>query len=158
MLVQAAGNFQYLFLSRIWSSANVLIPRRDCSWRLGQPSFPATCASKASASPRLRRTSQPTRARRCSTSTDLRLAPGFIDMHSHGNGGLFDDLDAATVTRQGVTTILVGQDGESDFPLRDFYAKLQATPAAINVASMVGQATLRGAGHGQGSLPRLDAA
>jgi N-acyl-D-amino-acid deacylase len=36
----------------------------------------------------------------------LALAPGFIDMHSHGNGGLLEDLDAATVSRQGVTTIL----------------------------------------------------
>jgi N-acyl-D-amino-acid deacylase len=73
----------------------------------------------------------------------LALAPGFIDMHSHGNRGLLEDLDAATVSRQGVTTIFVGQDGESDFPLRDFYAQLAATPPAINVASMIGHATLR---------------
>lgn len=73
----------------------------------------------------------------------LALAPGFIDMHSHGNRGLLEDLDAATVSRQGVTTILVGQDGESDFPLADFFARLKATPAAINIASMVGHATLR---------------
>ena len=73
----------------------------------------------------------------------LALAPGFIDMHSHGNGGLLEDLDAATVTRQGVTTILVGQDGESEFPLRDWFAKLEATPTGLNVASMVGHATLR---------------
>ena len=73
----------------------------------------------------------------------LALAPGFIDMHSHGNGGLLEDLDAATVSRQGVTTIVVGQDGESDFPLRDWFAKLTSTPPAINVASMVGHATLR---------------
>jgi N-acyl-D-amino-acid deacylase len=73
----------------------------------------------------------------------LALAPGFIDMHSHGNGGLLEDLDAATVTRQGVTTIFVGQDGESEFPLRDWFAKLEATPTGLNVASMVGHATLR---------------
>jgi len=73
----------------------------------------------------------------------LALAPGFIDMHSHGNGGLLEDLDAATVSRQGVTTIVVGQDGESDFPLRDWFGKLTSTPPAINVASMVGHATLR---------------
>jgi N-acyl-D-amino-acid deacylase len=71
------------------------------------------------------------------------LAPGFIDMHSHGNRGLLKDLDAATVSRQGVTTIFVGQDGQSDFPLADFFSRLAATPAAINVASMVGHATLR---------------
>jgi len=73
----------------------------------------------------------------------LALAPGFIDMHSHGGGGLTEDLDAATVSRQGITTILVGQDGESNFPLRDYYAQFDAKPPAINLASMVGHATLR---------------
>jgi N-acyl-D-amino-acid deacylase len=73
----------------------------------------------------------------------LSLAPGFIDMHSHGDRGLLQDLDAATISRQGVTTILVGQDGESNYPLSDYYSRLAATPPAINVASMVGHATLR---------------
>lgn len=73
----------------------------------------------------------------------LALAPGFIDMHSHGNRGLLKDLDAATVSRQGVTTIFVGQDGESDYPLAGYFQSLEATPAAINVASMIGHATLR---------------
>ncbi len=73
----------------------------------------------------------------------LALAPGFIDMHSHGNRGLLKDLDAATVSRQGVTTIFVGQDGESDYPLAGYFRSLEATPAAINVASMIGHATLR---------------
>lgn len=74
----------------------------------------------------------------------LALAPGFIDMHSHHDEGLLQDLDAATVTRQGVTTVVVGQDGDSNFPLRGWYDRLERTPAAINVASMVGHATLRG--------------
>lgn len=73
----------------------------------------------------------------------LSLAPGFIDMHSHGDGGLLKDLDAATISRQGITTIVVGQDGESNYPLHDYYARLASTPAAINVASMAGHATLR---------------
>jgi N-acyl-D-amino-acid deacylase len=73
----------------------------------------------------------------------LVLAPGFIDMHSHADRGLLQDLDAATQTRQGVTTIVVGQDGESNFPLRDYFGKLEATPPAVNVASMVGHATVR---------------
>lgn len=73
----------------------------------------------------------------------LALAPGFIDMHSHHERGLFEDLDAASVSRQGVTTVVVGQDGGSEFPLAAFLDRLAATPAAINVASMVGQATLR---------------
>jgi len=73
----------------------------------------------------------------------LALAPGFIDMHSHGSGGLTEDLDAATVSRQGITTILVGQDGGSNFPLAEYFAQLDANPPAINLASMVGHATLR---------------
>ena len=74
----------------------------------------------------------------------LSLAPGFIDMHTHGDRGLLEDLDAATIARQGVTTILVGQDGESHYPLHEYLAALAATPPAINVGSMVGHATLRG--------------
>jgi N-acyl-D-amino-acid deacylase len=73
----------------------------------------------------------------------LALAPGFIDMHSHHDSGIFDDLDAEAVTRQGVTTVLVGQDGDSNFPLADFFTHLEKTPAAINFASMIGHATLR---------------
>ena len=73
----------------------------------------------------------------------LALAPGFIDAHSHADRGLLEDLDAPTVARQGVTTIVVGQDGESTYPLRDYLSKLQVTPAAINVASFAGHATLR---------------
>jgi N-acyl-D-amino-acid deacylase len=73
----------------------------------------------------------------------LSVAPGFIDMHSHGDGGLLKDLGAATVSRQGVTTIVVGQDGESGYPLRNYLAQFQATPPAINLASLVGHATLR---------------
>lgn len=73
----------------------------------------------------------------------LALAPGFIDMHSHADRGLLEDLDAETQTRQGITTTVVGQDGESNFPLGAWLAKLDATPPALNVVSMVGQATLR---------------
>jgi N-acyl-D-amino-acid deacylase len=73
----------------------------------------------------------------------LALAPGFIDMHSHHDVGIFQDLDAEAVTRQGVTTVFVGQDGDSNFPLADFFTHLEKSPAAINFASMVGQATLR---------------
>lgn len=73
----------------------------------------------------------------------LALAPGFIDMHSHADGGIFKDPSAAVVIRQGVTTVLAGQDGDSEFPLAEFFDKLKRTPTTINIASMVGQGTLR---------------
>ena len=43
----------------------------------------------------------------------LAVAPGFIDIHSHADGTLFDDPRVESVIRQGVTTIVVGQDGSS---------------------------------------------
>jgi N-acyl-D-amino-acid deacylase len=72
----------------------------------------------------------------------MALAPGFIDMHSHADRGIFEKPHGAVV-RQGITTVLVGQDGGSEFPLREFFAKLDKQPAAMNVASMVGHASVR---------------
>lgn len=73
----------------------------------------------------------------------LVLAPGFIDTHSHHGGGLFEAPDAPAVVSQGITTIVVGQDGGSDVPLQKFFDRLASTPASVNVASYVGHGTLR---------------
>ena len=75
--------------------------------------------------------------------TGLVLAPGFIDTHSHADGAIFDHRDALAAVSQGITTVVVGQDGGSPYPLADFFAHLQRDPAAINVASYVGHGTVR---------------
>lgn len=75
----------------------------------------------------------------------LVLAPGFIDSHSHHDGGIFERRDTPEVVSQGITTIIVGQDGGSDLPLQDFFSKLGTAPAAVNVGSYVGHNTLRDA-------------
>src|SRR5688572_29535093 len=46
----------------------------------------------------------------------LAVAPGFIDIHSHADSSLSDDPRAESVIRQGVTTIVAGQDGSSRAP------------------------------------------
>ncbi len=56
---------------------------------------------------------------------------------------MFEQLDLKAAVSQGITTIVVGQDGGSDHPLQDFFARLTATPASVNVASYVGHGTLR---------------
>ncbi len=71
------------------------------------------------------------------------LSPGFIDTHSHHDRGMFEQLDLKAAVSQGITTIVVGQDGGSDHPLQEFFARLAATPASVNVASYVGHGTLR---------------
>jgi N-acyl-D-aspartate/D-glutamate deacylase/CubicO group peptidase (beta-lactamase class C family) len=76
-------------------------------------------------------------------ATGLVLAPGFIDAHNHSTGGLDSDPDAVTQISQGITTVLLGQDGSSPFPARDYLAKRRAAPATLNVALLVGHATVR---------------
>ncbi len=71
------------------------------------------------------------------------LAPGFIDTHSHADWGIFDHPDALAAISQGITTIIVGQDGGSQYPLADFFSKFEESPAALNVASYVGHNTIR---------------
>jgi len=73
----------------------------------------------------------------------LVLAPGFIDTHSHADGDLFDHPGALAAVSQGITTVVVGQDGESTFPLDDFFARLGRQPVAVNVASYAGHGTIR---------------
>jgi N-acyl-D-amino-acid deacylase len=73
----------------------------------------------------------------------LVLAPGFVDTHSHHDWGLDRARDARAVLSQGVTTIVVGQDGGSHLPLRPFLDSLDRAPAAVNVASYAGHATIR---------------
>lgn len=71
------------------------------------------------------------------------LAPGFIDTHSHHDADIPTAPDMIAVTSQGVTTIIVGQDGSSPSPLKDFYATLAKSPIAVNVGAYSGHNTLR---------------
>jgi N-acyl-D-amino-acid deacylase len=76
-------------------------------------------------------------------ATGLVLAPGVIDAHNHSTDGLDADPDAFSQIAQGITTLVVGQDGSSPFPLRDYLARRRASPSTVNVAVLVGHATLR---------------
>ncbi len=71
------------------------------------------------------------------------LAPGFIDTHSHADSAIFEHPDALAAISQGITTVVVGQDGDSPYPLADFFSKLEEKPATLNFASYVGHNTIR---------------
>ncbi|MEO8432280.1 MAG: serine hydrolase [Acidobacteriota bacterium] len=73
----------------------------------------------------------------------LVLAPGFIDVHNHSTGGLSTDPLAATQVSQGITTLVVGADGESPWPIADYLDARRKSPAAVNVLALVGHATVR---------------
>ena len=76
-------------------------------------------------------------------ASGLVLAPGFIDTHSHSDRLILTERDALAKITQGITTAVVGQDGDAPYPLADFFAALDATPAKINIAAYAGHNTLR---------------
>lgn len=79
----------------------------------------------------------------------LTLAPGFIDAHSHHDREAEKTPDMTALTAQGVTTIVVGQDGGSALPLKAYFEQLTRSPLAVNVASYTGHGSLRGRAMGQ---------
>ncbi|MCC6329325.1 MAG: D-aminoacylase [Acidobacteria bacterium] len=74
--------------------------------------------------------------------TGLVLAPGFIDIHNHSESGLVREGTAANQVSQGLTTLIIGPDGGSPYPLSEYFSKLDGK-IAVNVGSFIGHATLR---------------
>ena len=73
----------------------------------------------------------------------LVLAPGFIDVHAHIEGGVFETPQADNFLFDGVTTVITGNCGGSAWPLKDFFARMEAETIGINVASLIGHNTVR---------------
>lgn len=59
-------------------------------------------------------------------ATDRFVAPGFVDAHSHADAAVLDPAVQLALLRQGVTTVVLGQDGLSYAP---------STPAALAFVS-----------------------
>jgi N-acyl-D-amino-acid deacylase len=106
-------------------------------------------------------------ATRTLDATGRIVAPGFIDSHTHDDQALLSQPDMSFKVSQGVTTVVAGNCGISIAPLRAdtplpspldlldasararygsfgaYFAELEKTPAAVNVAALVGHSTLR---------------
>lgn len=70
------------------------------------------------------------------------VAPGLVDVHTHGEGVL-KLPSAENFIRQGVTTIIVGNCGSSAPDIGRFFRTLERQRCALNVASLVGHGTVR---------------
>jgi dihydroorotase/N-acyl-D-amino-acid deacylase len=73
----------------------------------------------------------------------LTVAPGFIDVHSHGRRAIFNVPTAENYLREGVTTFMEGPDGSSPVPLKPYLDRLAQTPISVNVGFLVGQGSIR---------------
>jgi len=73
----------------------------------------------------------------------LLVAPGFIDIHNHSASEIASDPAAESQAAQGITTVVLGPDGSSPWPILEYLNERRNSPAALNVAVMVGHATVR---------------
>jgi N-acyl-D-amino-acid deacylase len=86
-------------------------------------------------------------------ATGKYVVPGFIDIHSHADDGSgprggFRDPDpvrrsAPNLVSQGITTVVVNQDGRSPWPVSDQRALLEKTGIGPNAMLLVGHGTVR---------------
>ncbi|MBT6481267.1 MAG: N-acyl-D-amino acid deacylase, partial [Gammaproteobacteria bacterium] len=85
------------------------------------------------------------------------LAPGFIDVHSHGDPLQTPEFE--NFLAQGVTTITLGQDGNSPEVenLGQWVSQVRNKGIGVNIAPFVGHGTLRNlAGIGQKPVPSTE--
>jgi N-acyl-D-amino-acid deacylase len=71
------------------------------------------------------------------------LAPGFIDVHTHVEGGIDKNPRADNFLRDGVTTVITGNCGSSQLDLGAWFSKLSEAGLGINVASLIGHNSVR---------------
>ena len=81
------------------------------------------------------------------------VAPGFIDIHSHADDGSsarggFRDQNpqiraAPNLVSQGITTVVVNQDGRSPWPIVEQRALIEKSKIGPNTMLMVGHGTVR---------------
>lgn len=73
----------------------------------------------------------------------LILAPGFVDTHSHHDRNLDDSGHYSSFLNQGITTLIIGQDGSSHLPLSAYLEDRTRAGLPVNLGSYIGHNTLR---------------
>src|SRR5690242_10573378 len=96
------------FFAQVLGAQSILIKNARVVDGSGKKPFPAdvrvTGDTISDIAPRLR----PAGGESVIDAKGLVVSPGFIDMHSHGDDGIFTKSHNAVI-RQGITTVLVGQ-------------------------------------------------
>jgi len=99
--------------------------------------------------------------RRRIDASGLIVAPGFIDPHTHVDTELHSPRRAQRANvgylTQGVTTVVVGNDGGGEPAVADTLSKLESAGIGTNVATFVGFGPVRKSVMGESSRPPSDA-
>ncbi len=82
-------------------------------------------------------------ARRIIDAKGLTVAPGFIDLHTHADRNILDNPGAENYLRQGVTTVLAGNCGNSPVHLDEYFRDVKATGIALNLGVLIGHNDVR---------------
>ncbi|HNQ73296.1 MAG TPA: D-aminoacylase [Verrucomicrobiota bacterium] len=106
----------------------------------GAPAYFADVAIKSGRIARIGRL--PGRAEREIDAQGLIVAPGFIDVHTHADE-IAARPRAENFLRMGVTTLVVGNCGDSALDVGQFFAAVTNAGITPNVATLIGHNTVR---------------
>jgi N-acyl-D-amino-acid deacylase len=85
------------------------------------------------------------------------VAPGFVDVHTHIEGGVERNPRGDNFLLDGVTTVITGNCGSSELNLAAWFDRLAKLGLGLNVASLVGHNTVRGEVMGAANRPTTPA-
>lgn len=74
---------------------------------------------------------------------DRTVCPGFIDLHSHADGGILKFRAAENYIRQGVTTLVCGNCGSSPVNVTEFFRQLRDGGTGPNIVLLIGHGSVR---------------
>ncbi|MFZ9299375.1 MAG: N-acyl-D-amino-acid deacylase family protein [Chitinophagaceae bacterium] len=93
---------------------------------------------------------QEVQAKRIIDAKGMLVTPGFIDVHGHIEGGIFERPTADNYIRDGVTSVVTGNCGGSADDIAEFLNRIDSIKTSINVATLVGHNTVRRLAMGNG--------
>jgi len=73
----------------------------------------------------------------------LIVAPGFIDVHAHIEGGEVTVPTADNFIFDGVTSVVTGNCGGSNLAVADYFKRIDSVKTSINIATLIGHNTVR---------------
>lgn len=82
--------------------------------------------------------SKQVKAKQVIRAKGMYVTPGFIDMHSHAEPGHDEARKMLPQLYQGITTVILGVDGQGNNDLANQYATYTTQGIGVNVASYVG--------------------